>query len=245
MRYLKYQKLSAIVMALLVWNIASAQQQPNIRQPNSKSAEQCTLTLSQAPELRGFRLGMDVQQLTTQFPEIKINPADEFGFNEITLEFNPGPVYGGYDVLMEGKVSASINRMKFQGFDGVKYIEIKALDGHIFFLKIRYDDTVKWNDIDEYVKQISSSLNLPGAWHYVPGAGEAGSSTITRTLNCASFRITAGVGNMGGGIPGIGGEYSTLALEDLNAESLLAKRKTDAELKRQSEEEQRRKTFKP
>jgi hypothetical protein len=234
MRFPRYQIITSIVIILLVW-VAILAQQP-VSSSKSTGDTTCTLALAQAPELRGFRLGMNFDQALARFPNIKVEPNDEFGLSEFYLKFESGLVYGVYDVLMESKTSATINRLKFSGYEGVNYIGIKALDNHIFFLKVSYDDTTKWyGSIDPFVEHISKTLSLSGPWRHVNGAGEAGTATKTKTLDCSDFRITAGVGE----------DYSTLALEDLDSGTLLEKRRTEAEVKRAREEEERRKSFKP
>lgn len=252
MRYSRYQMLVSLAIALGCILIASspATAQGSSRRyiPESESKDvrkvRCSSELSQAPELRGFRLGMDIEQVSARFPTLKIAPADEFGFSQIELKFQSGHIYGLSDVLMEDETSASINRSRFSGFDGIKFIRFKALDNHIFFLKITYDDTVKWNGVDEYVAQVSKTLNLSGSWTTISGAGEVGSAAQTKTLDCAGFRITAGIGGYGI-ISDAGIEYSILALEDLNSESILEKRRTEAEQQQQREEQERRRSFKP
>jgi len=45
----------------------------------------CTLKINQAPELRGFRLGMTWEQVKNRAPRIELGTQDEFGHSKATL----------------------------------------------------------------------------------------------------------------------------------------------------------------
>src|SRR5205823_14303018 len=69
MRFLKYQILTSIVMVLLMWILTAAQSVPPQRET---LGEKCSLSIAQAPELRGFHLGMSMEEVKARFPQLRV-----------------------------------------------------------------------------------------------------------------------------------------------------------------------------
>nr|MBA3441203.1 hypothetical protein [Pyrinomonadaceae bacterium] len=66
----------------------------------------CTLT--KAPELRGFRLGMSFSELKARFPELRASAPDEFGYiSQASLEV--GSLTGASKTLLDGVYSVRFN----------------------------------------------------------------------------------------------------------------------------------------
>ena len=68
-----------------------------------------------------------------------------------------------------GLTKTSINPLYDPQFDKVAFADIRTisfdfLDGKLTTLWIGYESSFKWQSIDEFVKGISKSLNVPGAW---------------------------------------------------------------------------------
>jgi hypothetical protein len=125
----------------------------------------CTLKLAELPatsELRGFRVGMTVEQVKARLPKLQVSPADEFGVSS----FNIFPDY-----------ESGIDKT---AFEGVRSISLDVLDGRVFSLWIGYDKTFKWQTIDEYVAGITTALKLSNSWR---------SKFRTRQLDCSDFTI--------------------------------------------------------
>src|SRR6185295_14587330 len=102
--------------------------------PVSAQCTQKVANLPAAPELFGFRLGMskdDIKQLVPQtvFPRI-----DHFGVAKTTI--NPG-------------FDPRIDQAKY---NGVRSISLDLLDDQLTSLWIGYDENVKVQTIDEFVK---------------------------------------------------------------------------------------------
>lgn len=154
----------------------------------------CSLKIDQLPdsaELRGFRLGMTYDQVKARVPQVKFGPADEFGVAKTTINpyFDP--------------------RIDKTGFADVRSISLDFLDGRLVTLWIGFESTFKWQTLDEFVAQMSKSLNLPAAWSSKRGG---------RQLSCDGFSAFASL--VAGG-PGI-------RLADENAQEIIATRREEA-----------------
>lgn len=125
----------------------------------------CALKLAElptAPELRGFRAGMTVEQVRERLPKLQVRPADEFGFTS----FN---IFPDYEPEIDKKA-----------FEGVRSITLDVLDGRVFSVWIGYDKSFKWQTIDEYVTGITTALKLSNSWR---------SKFRTRLLDCSDFTV--------------------------------------------------------
>jgi hypothetical protein len=126
-----------LVVVLLAVTAAAAQTPP------------CSLKIDQlpdAPELRGFRLGMTHDQVKALVPQVRFGRADQFGIDKTSI--NPY-----YDPRID-KIA----------FADVRTISLDFLDGKLVILWIGYEATFKWQTLDDFVGGISKSLNLPAAW---------------------------------------------------------------------------------
>ena len=113
------------------------------------SAQQCTLKSDQlpdAPELRGFRLGMTFDQVKARVPQVQFGRADEAGVTKTSIN----PLYD--------------SRFDKASFADIRTISFDFLDGKLTTLWIGYESSFKWQTIDDFVAGISKSLNLPASW---------------------------------------------------------------------------------
>ena len=109
----------------------------------------CALKLDQlpdAPELRGFRLGMTYDEVRKRVPQIQFGPSDQFGVAKLSI--NP----------------AFDRRFDQASFEDVRTISLEFLDGRLVILWIGYESTFKWQTVDKFVAGISKSLNLSAPW---------------------------------------------------------------------------------
>jgi hypothetical protein len=144
----------SLFLILLVAPIVSAQG----NQCAAKMAD-----LPQAPELRGFRLGMTPEQAKTRVPQIAFGPTDEFGLSKTSI--NPD-----FD-----------SRIDKTNFEDVRTLSLEFLDGRVTSLWLGYENSFKWKSTDEFVKGISRSLGVPNEW---AAKGRA------RQLKCADFELS-------------------------------------------------------
>jgi hypothetical protein len=115
----------------------------------SISAQQCTVRsdqLSDAPELRGFRLGMTFDQVKARVPQVQFGRPDEIGLTKTSIN----PLYDP--------------RFDKAAFADIRTISFDFLDGKLTTLWIGYESSFKWQSVVEFVRGISKSLNVPGSW---------------------------------------------------------------------------------
>jgi hypothetical protein len=125
----------------------------------------CSLKLAELPaaaELRGFRVGMTIEQVKARLPKLQLRPADEFGFTSHNI-------FPDYE---QGIDKAS--------FVGVRTVSLDFLDGRVFSIWIGYDKSFKWQTLDEFVSGMTSVLKLPNSWR---------SKFRTRLLDCSDFTV--------------------------------------------------------
>jgi hypothetical protein len=155
----------------------------------------CTVKIEQLPnagELRGFRLGMTYEQVKARVPQVQFGRADQFGVARTSI--NPS-----YDRSFD---QAS--------FAEVRTISLDFLDGRLVDLWIGYENTFKWQTLDEFVNGMSMTLNLPAAW---PAKRNG------RQLSCEGFRVFASL---------IAGSPSIRFTEDAAQETIAARREEAA-----------------
>jgi hypothetical protein len=136
---------------------------------SAASAQQptCSLKIDQLPdsaELRGFRLGMTYDQVKARVPQVQFGPADQFGITKTSINpyFDP--------------------RIDKGGFADVRTISLDFLDGRLITLWIGFENTFKWQSLDEFVAGMSKSLNVPAAWSPERGG---------RQIGCTGFSVFA------------------------------------------------------
>jgi len=136
-------------------------------------------------------LGMTPEQAKARVPLIQFGRADEFGV--IKTSINPL-----YDPRFD-KVS----------FADVRTISLDFLDEKLTTLWVGYENTFKWQTVDDFVGGISKALNLPAAWAPKRGA---------RQLHCDGFTVVVSL---------IAGSPS-LRLSDDAADETIAQRREEA-----------------
>lgn len=127
----------------------------------------CRLKLSdlpQAAELKGFRLGMTMDEVKKRVPQVQFGNPTDVGVSKTS--FSPG--YGP--------------RLDQSTFQDVRTISLDFLDVKLNSLWIGYENTFKWQTVEAFVKGISQSLGLPNAWVTWKVRGQQ--------LKCADFQIT-------------------------------------------------------
>ncbi|MEO8435763.1 MAG: Ada metal-binding domain-containing protein [Pyrinomonadaceae bacterium] len=136
----------------------------------------CTLKLEQLPnagELRGFRLGMTMDQVKARVPPVVFGRTDQFGLSKTSI--NPH-----FD-----------SRFDATSFEGVRTVSFNFLDGRLIELWVGYDAGFKWQKLDEFVAGFGKALGLPGRWQ-AKGRGQL--------ISCDGVEIFA---SMVGGSPGL------------------------------------------
>ena len=144
-----------LLVALSVFPAATAQQ------------SNCSTKIGQlpdAPELRGFRLGMTYDQVKARVPPIQFASADQLGIAKTSINPSFDP------------------RFDKTSFADVRTISLDFLDGKLVMLWIGYESSFKWQRLDEFVVGMSGSLNLPSTWSPKRGGQQ---------MTCDGFSVMA------------------------------------------------------
>jgi hypothetical protein len=119
-----------------------------------QTPDTCDLTINDSPAIRGLKLGM----AEADFKRAFTFPMDK------------------------GYVSA-LDLRRLEGFDNVDWIRFEFYKGRLYQFKIRYDDSVDWQNWDEFAKAISEPLKLPlGAWKNLVSDSDA-------MMGCKEFHV--------------------------------------------------------
>ena len=157
---------------------------------------QCTqkvATLPAAPELFGFHLGMTKDEIKQLVPQTVFPRTDHFGVAKTTINPHFDP---------------KIDQVKYEG---VRSISLDLLDDKLTSLWIGYDENFKVQTVDEFVKLVSTSLQLSGPWSSWRSRGQQ--------LRCADFQLI--VSTLAGG--------PSLRILDLSADDTIAARRKEKE----------------
>jgi hypothetical protein len=125
--------LFVAALVLCIPAVARAQQAP------------CQLKLEDAPEIRGFRLGMSAAQVKARFPVFQLKP-DEYGVAEFLIQVG-GNVFGD------------------KSLDGVESISLYFVDERLASFNVSYKNVIAWQSDEQFRERISRALNLPAAWN--------------------------------------------------------------------------------
>jgi hypothetical protein len=107
----------------------------------------CTLTPTEAPEIRGIKLGMTVEKVSQAFPQIK----DELATlkSASALEHNFG--------LAQIPVRPPATEPKYSG---VEYFKLVFLDEKLVDMAIGYKP-VPWRNVDDFLQKFIDAYRLP------------------------------------------------------------------------------------
>lgn len=224
--------------------------------------QKCTVGLSNAPEVRGLRLGMSVDEFKTRFPVTtretlySVNPT-------VVVPGVPGPDRFGV-INMPAKALGILSEAEVANNPQLKDVEIRQalfVDGRLAHFRIVYqDDKAKWENLAQFAVKTSESLGFPlEAWEPKKDAAKSflsseydydldvgGYSNPELYLICDDITVVSGFLNIrrhdGSRIP-------FLQMDDLKAMRAMAKRENawEAEEKKRKEreEEERREALKP
>ena len=160
------------------------------------AAGQCTKKITEIPaasELLGFRLGMTKEEIKALIPQTDFGRTDDFGVSKTTINPHFDP---------------KIDKTKFEG---VRSISLDLLDQKLTSLWIGYDENFKAKTVEEFVKLISQSMQLPATWSSYRSRGQQ--------MRCDDFQLL--VTTVAGG--------PTLRVLDVAAEETVAMRRQHKE----------------
>jgi hypothetical protein len=181
----------------------------------------CALQLAESPMLRGFRLGMSLQEVIARFRKFIMPEANSCG--RLNLEFT------------EGRGTLKSLALKPEELMGVNRMRFSFIDERLAYLRVTYTRESGDGNPSEFRAALSGSLSLPGKWR-VTGGGDNWDQAYV--MGCDGFKVMAGY---------LAGPY--VEMHDLEALRVLLQRKVDEEGKERREAEQererRKREFKP
>jgi hypothetical protein len=131
-----------------------------------------------------------------------------------------------------------VDSAKFSALKGVRRVRMRFMDGRISYIQVAYDDSIKWDSVDEFVEVVSQIMKFSGTWN-IPEDSEG--SGRERELRCEGFSLIGSVD----GDPADSRIAAQLSLEDLKASKIVAKRQEDSKDKATRDDDAKRKNFKP
>jgi hypothetical protein len=143
----------------------------------------CMLTIEQAPSVRGFRLGMSVDEVRGRFRSLKVQPP-------ATVNYNSD--YGYLEASIHVADILTIYPQYKEDFKGIQSVTMRFLDGRMTYLAVMYDDSTQWNDVDALLPSLTASLGLPApeAWQVekikLRNREEQG---LGKQLDCRGFKV--------------------------------------------------------
>jgi S1-C subfamily serine protease len=178
----------------------------------------CDLTLSNAPALRGLRLGMSASEVSAHLGSLTPKPG-RCGLSTLTVN---------------GSRLASV-----RGFEGVDSVAAVFLDGRAVYLMVSYGREFPFASFDEYLAALSSRLGLPRAWRRA--AGFEGMEEA-QAMTCDGFVVAAG--HVGSSYVELHDTVAvkTLLRRDVEEDERLRR---EEERRQREEQERRRRSFKP
>ncbi|MDQ3817485.1 MAG: hypothetical protein M3362_07315 [Acidobacteriota bacterium] len=114
---------------------------------------ECGLSTGNAPEVRGVRLGMTLEEFKERFPSpnVPFAPADSTQFRS---DEDGVIAVAGTDVSTSEEDRAHVGQLLF-------------VDGRVAHFRIVYDnytDRLVWDNVDQFVSKTARSLKLPTVW---------------------------------------------------------------------------------
>lgn len=235
--------LALLAPALVcLMSVPTFAQRRNTRRAAPAQAVKCKLNLSQAPKLRGFYLGMTLDDVLARYAGLLApKGTDRYGKSIINFEVRSG---GDKDLLNHSK-GAYINVLRYPEFDGVSLVRLTFINFNVSEIRVSYRDPAHWDSHDDFAATVAKQLKLTGAWQQNIEISADEFVNKTKTLNCKGFSATAGIlyeprsYSVGNALLPIS---AFIAILDVEAEAAAIDR---ARSKEADEKETKRKVFKP
>ena len=147
-------------------------------QTDNPPPQSCTLKLSQAPAVRGVKLGMTVDDLLALFP----GSSDSGGIQHALSAAD------GYSNF--GAAAFSISPSDWpnkERYAGISHYYIRLFDRRIVAFDVNYESFPvgpRWKTADELIQRFSDSLHLPGSKDWIPDPNVTG-----KRLKCDGFEV--------------------------------------------------------
>lgn len=241
--------LTLVLAALLLMPACS---KPHLQQPASIAPQRCTLSVRQAPQVRGFRLGMSYKELQERFPQLNSLSKDErfggYGLAKLRIEVGSFREKSKEVVYKSPGWHDLYNEEMFPDLRDVRRIDLTFVDEQVAAFEITYDTVTDDKFAAEFFEKVADSLKpVPYQDWQLNG------SQFNRQLACDGFIARAEIDMETQNVPDIQkviGIYTpSFGLEDVQAMKRPQARRDEAykkfEADKAATEENRRKEFKP
>lgn len=171
-------------------------------QSDVPAGQKCSLTLAQSPAIRGFKLGLDVDEVLRQFPGRSEDPYVRSALSSADSQFGVAKLH-----------VPTFPYKSEKRFEGISQFDFEFLDKRLTSISVLYEGP-EWNSVDEFISKLAEPLNLPGASYWTP----SNLSTI-KTLKCAGFEVWVFLGSPGS---------NSLRIRNPTAEQIVRDRQTEA-----------------
>lgn len=192
-------------------------EEPGAPESLGRSDEMCRAVVLRGVSLRGFTLGMSEAEVRRRLPRLRVT-AGRYGLSSGT-------------VLFGGRAAGPPPELK-----GVAGVAFTFMEGRVARILVGYDDSIRWDSLDEFVGRTAEALRLPKAWPAYRRADNAPS----RGLVCDDVSLVTHFAN-----PYATHKGPILTLEDRAAFEVFAQHVSAAEEQRRRAEERKKRTFKP
>jgi len=133
-------------------------------------AQEPVCTLSQAPELSGFRLGMSQTEL--------IDLLEDASSLDSKLS-------AGKNVIKTEAINITGAELKEKYAEGVDNVNLSFVDGKLFIIKVTYHGGINWSSQEDFITGVSEKLSLPK-----PSGSLRGRGNEKYKVECRKFTAT-------------------------------------------------------
>jgi hypothetical protein len=144
----------------------------------------CTTTVAEVSDLRGFKVGMSLDEVSKRFPGIQPHPSYDHPEISSRIEINPR---SGSGYSTKGTYNADV--AQHPELEGVQKVELQFIENSIASVRVTYNDTHDMNFGDTFFPKLTSSLNLKGEWS--PASSEQ--YEREKVMQCQGFDVKAEV----------------------------------------------------
>lgn len=115
---------------------------------------QCDLTLKDAPDLRGLKLGMSKKEVQAVFGVSNEDETSPFYFTNPEIRFNGVRSYKFYSNTLK----------KLTGFYNIDNLTLEFFDGELHFIEAEYFRSYANFSAEQFKLKISETYQLPNSW---------------------------------------------------------------------------------
>lgn len=126
----------------------------------------CSLNLSNAPEVRGLKLGMTLDEFKDHFSTVGNGGGGQPSSIDLTPDEN-----GAIAIPTETTTISEGGRVYSLQRDTTQIGQLLFVNGRVAHFRVVYLDNVdkvNWEDVDQFTKKTSVSLGLPTLWKSKP-----------------------------------------------------------------------------